>query len=114
MRRRVGFERDSLALPSDDIPPRQVREPTTAVRDVPAIEAASVIGDDETGGVESHLPKDGERVLAQPTIRVIERDEDLTWRCTTLATHGRGEFGKRYAAPSRSRKRLHLRGEPAW
>ena len=101
----VRLERDPLRLPALDVAPGEVREPPTAVRDIPPIEPAGVVGDHETHACKLEVSKHRKGVITEPAVRVVERDEDLPGGSTAFATHARREFTQRDPAPTAVRQR---------
>ena len=63
VRRGVRLERDPLRVPALDVAPGKVREPPTAVRDIPTIEPAGVVGDHETCACKPEVSKHGKGVV---------------------------------------------------
>src|SRR5690349_17557398 len=77
VRRRVRLEHDAVRTPALDVTPREVCEAAATVRDVPPIEPAGIVRDDEARGAESQVAQHWKRVLAKPPVGVVERDEQL-------------------------------------
>ena len=77
MRSGMRLERNAAQAPALDVSPCEVREPPTPIRDVPAVESARIVGDDEAGRLESEVAQHGEREISESAVGVVERDEQL-------------------------------------
>ncbi len=111
MRGRVGGERDPALPPALDVAPREVREPPSAVGDVPAVEPPGVVGDDEARGGESVRLEHGERVLAKSAVGVVERDHHLARRPRRGHLRASHDLGQSDGPISVARQPLHLTRE---
>src|SRR5687767_8337409 len=85
-----------------------MREPPPAVRDVPAIQSASVRGDHEACRAEAVCLEHRKRVVAQCTVRIVERDGDLVRSERPPAAHARRDLIEREGSPAVSREPLDL------
>jgi hypothetical protein len=96
----VRSEVHSALLPPAHVAPGEVREAAPAVRDVPTVEPPRVLGDREADGAEAVRREDGEGVLAQAAVGIVEGDRELPWPHASLAAYARRELVQSERAPS--------------
>src|SRR5215218_5048294 len=111
MRRGVRFERDAVECPPLHVPPREMREPPASIRDIPAVEPAGVVGDDEACRAKPGVSQHRKRVVSKPAVRVVEGDEQLLIPRRALAAYPGGEVRKGHTPPAGTGERLDLRSE---
>ena len=112
MRCRMRFERDAVSAPALDVAPREMREPAPAIGNVPSIQPTGEIRDHEAHGRESHVPQHGERVVAEPAVGIVERDEELATAGAPVTANTRRELVERDTAPTGTGQGVYLRREP--
>src|SRR6476659_2338408 len=111
---RMRLEREAVKTPPLDVPPGEVRKPSPAIGDIPAIQPPREVRDHEAPGREPHVPHHGEGVVPETTIGVVEGDEEIAIARTPLAANTCTEVAERNATPAGRGQRAHLRGETAW
>jgi len=105
-------EGDAQRIPSLDIAPREMRKAPPAIRHVPAIQSACEVGDDEADREKPRVAQNGERVVTETSVGVVESDQQLVRRRSPLAANNGDERVERNASPAGVRERMDLRGEP--